>query len=139
LGGGAKRRLLVDCVSFSYSTEVLRGTCVGLLVAVREPEAHAVFGFVVAAAAGCCMLSRSSAANVNAFAILTVVSFTLHFSGLGGEVMVRGPTPGPVLLMMFWSRCLRRAYRTRAGSSSNCCVDDVGLGGDRVPSDGALI
>lgn len=66
--------MVIDWVSFSYSTEVLRGR----VAAEREPEAHELFGF---GAAGCI----SSAARWNAFAMLTVVSFTLHFSGLGGE------------------------------------------------------
>lgn len=97
LGGGAKRRVLVDCVSFSYSTEVLRGT----MVAEEDaPDAQALFGLEFRLgmdaeddAEGCMLLS--SAARMNAFAMLTVVSLTLHLSGLGA------PTLG--------SRCLRRA------------------------------
>lgn len=39
-GGGLRRRTVVDWVSFSYSTEVLRG-----ILALREvPEAHESFG-----------------------------------------------------------------------------------------------
>lgn len=72
---------MVDWVSFSYSTEVLRGT-LGL---GREPEAHELFGLLV----GCMSLT----ACWNAVAMLTDVSLTLHFSGCGGEVMVFGP-PG---------------------------------------------
>jgi hypothetical protein len=40
LGGAASRRVLLDCCSFSYSTEVLRGTAV---FDRFEPEAQAVF------------------------------------------------------------------------------------------------
>lgn len=119
LGGGAKRRLLVDWVSFSYSTDVLRGTVVVfVVVVVREPEAHAELGSVT----GCCIGSMSSAARVNAFAMLTVVSLTLHFSGLGGEA---GAPPPRDELGLLRSSCLRRAYRTRAGPSS-CCSSCAG-------------
>jgi hypothetical protein len=65
LGGAASLRALVDCVCDSYSTEVLRGT-----VVLVEPEAQAPFGV--------CM---SVAAWWKAAAMLTEVSFTLHFSG----------------------------------------------------------
>lgn len=117
---------------------MLRGIFV-VVVVVREPEAQAVFGFGFGAA-GCIVLvvvvvgigstrSRSSAARVNAFAMLTVVSFTLHLSGLGGEAKVRAR-----VVVVLRSCSLRRAYRTRAGSSL--------CGGgerERVPSDdGAL-
>ena len=61
---------------------------------------------------------------MNAVAILTVVSFTLHFSGLGGEVMILGP-PGRVERAC--SRCLIRAKRANAGSfsSSSSLVDMI--------------
>jgi hypothetical protein len=73
---------------------------------------------------------------VKAVAMLTEVSLTDHFSGLGGEVMVLGP-PGRDAD----SRCLRRAKRTRAGSFSSSSawrVGDVGYGGDREPRAGGL-
>jgi hypothetical protein len=65
LGGAASLRELVDWDWDSYSTEVLRGTTVRV-----DPEAQELFGF--------CM---SVAAWWKAAAILTEVSFTLHFSG----------------------------------------------------------
>jgi hypothetical protein len=43
-GGGFRRLVLVDWVSFSYSTEVLRGTI------VRELDAHESLGFKAMAA-----------------------------------------------------------------------------------------
>lgn len=85
----------------------------------------------------------SDAAWVNAVAILTVVSFTLHFSGFGGEVMTFGP-PGRERTC---SRCLMRAKRANAGSfsSSSSFVNvlwgftgDKGFVGDREPGVGAL-
>lgn len=81
LGGGAKRlTALVACVSFSYSTDVLRGTFV---TEAREPDAHELLAMVADEdVEGCCM--RSSAARTNAFAMLTVVSLTVHRSGLFG-------------------------------------------------------
>jgi hypothetical protein len=55
-------------------------------VVVREPEAQAEFGF---GAAGCIVVvvsrTTSSAARVNAFAMLTVVSLTDHLSGFDWE------------------------------------------------------
>lgn len=94
LFGAARRREVVDCTCDSYSTDVLRGTTVR-----DEVEAHDVFGVV-------CAGSISLAACVKAVAMLTEVSFTLHFSGLGGEVKVFGP-PGREerLLMEACSRC----------------------------------
>ena len=71
LGGGARRRLEVEWVSFSYSTEVLRGT----LRLVWEPDAQALFGLPGA------MSCEVVAAWLNAAAMLTEVSLTAHFSG----------------------------------------------------------
>jgi hypothetical protein len=106
---------------------VLRGT---LGFGRVEPEAQELLGLVTE-----CM---SDAAWVNAVAILTVVSFTLHFSGLGGEVMILGP---PERETRACSRCLIRAKRANAGSfsSSSSFVDvlwvlteDEGFVGDRM-------
>ena len=77
---------------------------------------------------------------MKAVAMLTEVSLTDHFSGLGGEVMILGP-PGRDATVSADSRCLRRAKRTRAGSFSSSSawrVGDVGFGGDREPRAGAL-
>ena len=70
LGGGARRRLEVEWVSFSYSTDVLRGT----LRLVCEPDAQALFGLLVT-------MSEVDAAWLKAAAMFTEVSFTVHFSG----------------------------------------------------------
>jgi len=59
----------------------------------------------------------SVAAWVNAVAMLTDVSLTLHFSGLGGEVMILG-APGYDAEFKVDSRCFRRAKRANAGSFS---------------------
>ena len=55
---------------------------------------------------------------MNAVAILTDVSLTLHFSGFGGEVMILG-APGCDTKFEAESRCLRRAKRANAGSFSS--------------------
>lgn len=125
-GGGAKRRTVVLCVSFSYSTDVLLGT---LVAEVRDPEAHALLELERFGREECCMLW--SAARTNALAMLTVVSFTLHRSGFAVVVVV-------VVVARFWSRCLRRAYLAKAGSSSCEWVDEAGFGGEREPAEGAL-
>jgi hypothetical protein len=83
LGGGARRRIPVDCDCCSYSTDVLRCT----VLVVREPEAHESFGVI------CGMSGMVETAWWNAVAILTEVSLTLHFSGCGGEEIIFGP-PG---------------------------------------------
>ena len=88
------------------------------------------------------MLMSELAAWLKAVAMFTEVSLTLHFSGLGGDVMIFGP-PGRTGAV---SRCFRRANRTSAGSFScsspsfSCAWDlflsregDVGFGGDREP------
>ena len=76
---------------------------------------------------------------MNAVAMLTEVSFTLHFSGLGGDVMTFG---APGLWSCTASRCFRRAKRNNAGSfsssSSRVLDGDEGFGGDLEPSAGAL-
>ena len=83
---------MVDCVSFSYSTEVLRGT----MGCFRIPEAHASLGFMLVLLALALLLfaalvSREvEAAWLNALTMLTDVSRTLHFSG--GGLMAVGPT-----------------------------------------------
>jgi hypothetical protein len=64
----------------------------------EEPEAQELLGLVAD-----CM---SDAACVNAVAMLTVVSLTLHLSGLGGDVMTLGP---PGREGRTCSRCLMRA------------------------------
>lgn len=61
----------VEWVSFSYSTDVLRGT----LRFVWEPDAQALFGLVGA------MSCEVDAAWLKAAAMFTDVSFTVHFSG----------------------------------------------------------
>jgi hypothetical protein len=95
-GGMGSRRDMVAWASLSYSTEVLRGTD-GF--GRDEPEAHELLGLW----AGC----MSLAACVNAVAIWTEVSFTLHRSGLGGDVIVFGP-PGRDAKVSC-SRCFSRA------------------------------
>lgn len=86
----------------------------------------------------------SDAACVNAVAILTVVSFTFHLSGFGGEVMTLGP---PGREERACSRCLMRAKRASAGSFSSSSsfvyvllglAGDEGFEGDREPRLGAL-
>jgi hypothetical protein len=112
---------------------VLRGT-VGF--GRDEPEAQELLGLVTE-----CM---SDAACVNAVAILTVVSFTLHFSGFGGEEMTLGP---PGRERRACSRCLIRAKRANAGSFSSSSsfvyvlrdsTVDKGFVGDREPAVDAL-
>jgi hypothetical protein len=69
---------------------------------------------------------------VNAVAILTVVSFTLHFSGFGGEVMTFGP---PGREERTCSRCFMRAKRAKAGSfslSSSFVYEMLCFGGDGI-------
>lgn len=91
-GGGARRREVVIWESFSYSTDVLRGTA-GL--GRVTPEAQAVFGF----GAGNMSLS---AAMWRALARMTEVSLTVQLLGLGGAEMIFGP-PGREVKA---SRCL---------------------------------
>lgn len=80
--------------------------------------------------------------------MFTDVSFTLHLSGLGGDVIIFGPL-GRMLRSEPISRCFKRANLTKAGSfslSSSPFVFDlflsregeVGFGGEREPSVGAL-
>ena len=91
LGGGASRRLTVDWVSFSYSTDVLLGT----IGCFRTPEAQASLGFmlvllVLLVLAALVSKDVDVAAWLNALTMLTDVSRTLHFSG--GGLMAVGPT-----------------------------------------------
>lgn len=130
LGGGARRRGTVVWVSFSYSTDVLRGTTgLGLVT----PEAQAVLGFV----AGSMLFF---AAIWSALAILTEVSLTDHLSGFGGDVMIFGP-PGRDAKA---SRCLILANLANAEVLSSSSLssredkDGCGRGGERVSRVGAL-
>lgn len=142
LGGGASLRFeeAGGGALLSYSTDVLRGTGAG-----RDEDEDAQEPLWSEGA-----LMSVVAAWMNAVAMFTEVSLTLHFSGLGGEVMILGP-PGREVRSVLVSRCLRRANRTSAGSfsfwSTSCsCAcglvlsreGDVGLGGDREPKAGAL-
>ena len=110
------RRVMMDCVSFSYSTDVLRGTAERCCI----PAAQASLGFmrlafevlVVVLKVFCALelLALESyagmvmpAARWKALAMLTEVSLTLHLLGLGGVLTTRGPTT------------------TRAPPAAGCC------------------
>ena len=124
---------MVDWVSFSYSTEVLRGT----MPCFRAPEAHASLGFMLELLASPALVSKEDAAAWwNALTMFTDVSRTLHCSGRAWEAVVREGSSWAC------SRCLRRAKRTSAGSSASSFWGRgalVGLGGEREPAVGALI
>lgn len=105
-GGGANLFLrLMDCVSFSYSTDVLLG---GLVEVEEAQEPLAVVSGTV------CMSMMSGMAEAAAWwkavATLTDVSLTDHLSGFGGVLMIPG-APGREVreIAVACSRCFRRA------------------------------
>lgn len=79
---------------------------------------------------------------MNAVAILTEVSLTLHFSGLGGEVIIFEPPGRSVksLVVAAAACCFARAKRDKADSFSfsSCCSIAGDFGGDLEPRAGAL-